>query len=171
MLTYQRKLPVSGAYLNAATMDLKRFEKHLLRNQNQLTLTNQNNNDHFSISFFLCGDGSVPASLSVSFARKFFHEPDTVRAVIELAIDHWGGQEASVSYTLRNAQDDDFDWCFWIRWLKAGHTSHAVNIEPFGVPSSAEEWLGGTLYTWPEHAPWLALDEYERWRRENPDRR
>jgi hypothetical protein len=90
--------------------------------------------------------------LTVSQTHLLWQQPDQLRELLKMGIEHWECDEAAI--TPPQGVNGDNAWVFWLRWKKDG-TKWTWEREVMGEPASAEPWLGGTLYIWPENAPWL----------------
>jgi hypothetical protein len=80
---------------------------------------------------------------------------------LEIAITAFDADNAEIA-TFEQT-DDKLYTPLWRLWLKNGEpwpepTSYleAVQVQPY---TDEKPWLGGTLYTWPEFAPWDLLNE------------
>jgi hypothetical protein len=83
---------------------------------------------------------------------------------LEIAITTFDADVAEIATIERKTapNDDEVYLPLWRIWLKVGSSPHqAYYLLPSQAQPYTDEqpWLGGTLYTWPEFAPWDLLNE------------
>lgn len=89
------------------------------------------------------------------YQHPMWQEEPLMRAILQLGIEFWRGDDAGI-YEIDTTKSDD--WFFWLRWQRDGVETPIPDVKSAGTPSSTEPWLDGTLKTWPDHAPWKLMD-------------
>jgi hypothetical protein len=90
--------------------------------------------------------------------------PEVPMAILKAEIEGFGAHKGQI-YSPRHSEP--LDTPIWLLWIKDG-VPWEVAIENYrldpaqGPHTSAEPWLGGTLYTWPDYEPWRFLPQ-PRW--------
>jgi hypothetical protein len=88
--------------------------------------------------------------ITASPDSTFWRESETLRALLELAIEFWQADEATIS---RVAPPEPGLPAFWLRWEKNGVASPVPYRKPATSPSRSTAWHGGMLHEWPENEP------------------
>lgn len=80
-----------------------------------------------------------------------------VSRVLTTGVEAFGAISAEVFTLLHRSDPSGWEVRHWQVWLREGRPWPPAGRrfqESQGAYSSAEPWLGGTLYTWPEYEPW-----------------
>lgn len=86
------------------------------------------------------------------------NEAAYLKAMLKAEIEVFGADLGEVWTSWPGHAEDPivlfWHWLWWVREGQAWPPDHPRFNQAQGNPSSAEPWLGGTLYTWPEYEPW-----------------
>ena len=100
------------------------------------------------------GSPMAPARTDIGAKPDLMTRSDALRRILSHGIEHWEAHEAGV-YRI----DEEAKHRFWLRWRPDDVPSPIPRLPLEPGWASAEPWLGGTLYTWPEHEPVRIIGE------------
>jgi hypothetical protein len=81
-----------------------------------------------------------------------------LRQIFEFTVSYWSAEEAIIDrfdlYEVRGGGQ-----FIWLHWLRSGSNPLIKPrfFKPIDQPAATEPWHSGTLKTWPQWAPWIAL--------------
>jgi hypothetical protein len=122
---------------------------------NYIAFWNRNTAEDDSIIFTIRYDSIDLNGMGFGFPGAI-KDPQIPMAILKAEIESFDAHKGQI-YSSR--RDEPLNTPIWQLWIKKGVAWEvAINryrLDPAQGPySSAEPWLGGTLYTWPEYEPW-----------------
>ena len=119
--------------------------QRLLREQSFVVMLA--NETHDLVNYSAGGLGRA-TEVSVTLQVDLCTNPDLIRSILALAIDHWDATEAA-AYRWKLMGEDRV----WLHWLRDGtppvQTKRTI---PDGSDAKTKAYRGGILYQWPENA-------------------
>ena len=112
-----------------------------------------------------CNDSADGNGISLADLPLALNTPDFLEAIMLSIMEVFDTDSADIGSIVKTDKAPpgfSLARLYWKTWFKQGGGGPWPDVPDWkkaicGEPATAEPWHGGTLYTWPQYAPWLPL--------------